>query len=69
MLKNTFRKITGGLIVAVFALAVYRYAQQTKDSEFVGAAIADGLKLLLVLGLVLYGAYLFDRRINKREQQ
>jgi len=68
MMKNTFRKIVGILILAVMGIAIFRYTQVTAESSFVLGALASGMKLLLFLGLVLYVVYLYDRRLKKKQQ-
>jgi hypothetical protein len=57
--------VTGGLIVLVFAIAIFRFIQQTSHNQYVGGAVAFGLKFLLFLALVLYVVYLLDRRMKK----
>ena len=68
MLKNTFRKVTGILILLVFGVAIFQFIRQTSSDPFLGNALAFGLKVILFLALVLYAVFLFDRRINKRQQ-
>ncbi len=68
MLKNTFRKLIGYLIVIVFGIAIFRFVQQTWGNQYVLAAIGWGSALIILVGGVLYLAYLFDRRMKKREQ-
>lgn len=68
MLKNTFRRLIGYLIVIVFGIAIFRFVQQTWGNQYVLAAIGWGSALIILLGGVLYLAYLFDRRMKKREQ-
>lgn len=67
MLRNTFRKAVGMLILMVFGLAIFRFAAQTQGNPYVGSALAFGFKVILVLALALALAYLFDRRIRNRE--
>jgi hypothetical protein len=67
MLRNKFRKFTGGLILLVFLIAVFQFFRQTRDNEFVGSALAAGIKLLLGLAIILWVVYLLDRRMKKRE--
>lgn len=68
MLRNKFRKLVGIIILAVFGLAVYRYAVQTSGNPYVAGAIFSGVKFLLFLALVLWVVYLADRRMKKREE-
>lgn len=68
MLRNKFRKFVGILILVVFGVAIYRYAQQTSGNPYVSGAIFSGLKFLLFLALVLWVVYLADRRMKKREE-
>jgi hypothetical protein len=65
VLKNTFRKFTGGVILLVFGIAIFRFIQQTSNNQYVGGAVAFGLKFLLFLALVLWVVYLLDRRMKK----
>lgn len=68
MLKNTFRRFTGILILLVMGLAIVQFFRQTATHPYLGNALGFGLKVLLFLALVLYVVFLFDRRINKRQQ-
>jgi cbb3-type cytochrome oxidase subunit 3 len=68
MLRNTFRKVIGVVVLLVFGVAVARFAYQTKGDPYVGGALAAGIKFVLFLALVLWLVYLFDRRMKKREQ-
>ncbi len=68
MLKNTFRKLVGILILVVFGVAIYRYAQQTSGNPYVAGAIFSGAKFLLFIALVLWVVYMADRRMKKREE-
>jgi len=68
VLKNTFRKLIGYLILIVFGIAIVRFAQQTWGNQYVLAAIGWGSTLIILLAGVLWLAYLFDRRMKKREQ-
>ncbi|HYG57628.1 MAG TPA: hypothetical protein VD902_06135 [Symbiobacteriaceae bacterium] len=68
MMKNTFRKLIGILILGIFGVAIYRYVQVTATNSYVGEALAFGLKVLLFLALVLYLVYLYDRRLKKGQQ-
>lgn len=68
MLKNSFRKFTGILILLVFGVAIVQFFRQTSDNPFMGNALGFGLKILLFLALVLWVVFLFDRRLNKRQQ-
>lgn len=65
MLKNTFRKFIGGLIIAVFAIAVFQFVRQTSGNQYVGDAVFFGLKVVLFLALILWVVYLMDRRMKK----
>jgi hypothetical protein len=67
MLRNKFRRVMGILIVVVFGLAIVRFAQQTSSSQYIGGALASGAKFLLFLAVLVWGLYLFDRRMKKRE--
>ncbi len=66
MLKNTFRKLMGLIILIVFGVAIVRFVQQTQGNEYVGGALASGLKLLLFLALLLYVVFLIDRRMKRQ---
>jgi hypothetical protein len=68
VLKNTFRKLTGILILLVMGVAVFQYVRATEGSPLVASALGSGLKLLLFLGLVLYVVFLFDRRLKKNQR-
>jgi membrane protein implicated in regulation of membrane protease activity len=68
MLRNKFRKFVGIVILLVFGVAIVRFAAQTSGNPYVGGAMAFGLKVVLFLALVLWLVYLFDRRVNKRQQ-
>lgn len=68
MLKNTFRKIMGILIVVIFGIAVYRFAQQTSGNEYVLDALITGVGFLLFLFVLVWGLYQFDRRMKRRPQ-
>lgn len=68
MLKNTFRKIMGVLIVVIFGVAVYQFTQQTSGNEYVRDALIAGTKFLLALFLVVWGLHQFDQRMKKRPQ-
>lgn len=49
-------------------VAVFQYLRQTSGNEYVTGAIFSGLKFLLVLALVLWVVWLYDRRLKKREE-
>lgn len=68
MLKNAFRKLMGILIVGIMGVAVFQYFRQTAGNEYVGSALAFGLKVLLVIALALWVVFLFDRRLKKGQQ-
>lgn len=68
MLKNTFRRVTGILVLLVFGVAVFQFVRQTSDNPYLGNALAFGLKVILFLALVLWVVFLFDRRLKKRQQ-
>ena len=68
MLKNTFRRLVGLLILAVMGVAVLRFLFQTWGNRYLLPALGWGLSLLLIIGLVLWGAYRADRHINKWEE-
>jgi membrane protein implicated in regulation of membrane protease activity len=68
MLRNKFRKFIGIVILVVFGVAIVRFAAQTSGNLYVGGALAFGLKVVLFLALILWLVYLFDRRVNKRQQ-
>ena len=65
MLKNTFRKLTGIIILLVMGIAVVQYFRMTSGNALVGSALAFGMKFVLFLALVLYVVFLFDRRLKK----
>lgn len=67
MLKNTFRKLVGILLVLIFGVAIVKFLQQTAGSQYLGGALSFGLKVLLVLALLLWGAFLYDKRVNRRQ--
>ena len=67
MLKNTFRRLVGILIVAVMGIAVLRFLVQTWGSRYLLPALGWGMSLIVIIGLILWGAYRADRHINKRE--
>jgi di/tricarboxylate transporter len=66
VLRNTFRKVVGVVILLVFGLAVVRFAQQTAGNPHVGGAVASGFKFILFLALVLGLVYLADRRLKRQ---
>lgn len=68
MLKNTFRKFIGYGVVIVFGIAILRFIQQTWGNQDLLAAIGWGSTLIILIAGALYLAYLFDRRMKKREQ-
>lgn len=68
MLKNTFRRVTGVLLLAVFGVAIWQFFRQTAGNEYVGGAVAFGAKVLLFIALVLWLVYLYDRRLKKNRQ-
>ncbi|HYF80702.1 MAG TPA: hypothetical protein VD973_26630 [Symbiobacteriaceae bacterium] len=68
MLKNTFRKFTGILILLVFGVAVIQFFRQTSSDPYLWNALAFGSKIVLFLALVLWLVFLADRRMNKRQQ-
>ncbi|MDF2631186.1 MAG: hypothetical protein K0R39_5017 [Symbiobacteriaceae bacterium] len=68
MLKNTFRKFTGILILLVFGVAVIQYFRQTASDPYLWDALGFGSKIILFLALVLWVVFLADRRMKKRQQ-
>lgn len=68
MLKNRFRQAIALIILLVFGRVIYLYIQKTSGSPYIGDALADGLKFLLFLALVLYVVSLIDRRMKKRRE-
>lgn len=68
LLRNRFRKLVGVLILLVMGVAVFQYLRQTSGNEYVVDAIFSGMKFLLVLALVLWLVWLYDRRLKKRAE-
>lgn len=68
MMRNTFRKVMGAVILLAFGVGIYAYIRQTRGNAFVGSALGFGLKVLLFLALVLGVVYMIDRRVNRRER-
>ncbi|MFZ5824658.1 MAG: hypothetical protein ACOY94_10050 [Bacillota bacterium] len=66
MLKNTFRKLIGILILLVFGVAVFQFIRQTGDNEHVLAAVASGMWLLAFFAAVIGLAWWVDRRMRRR---
>jgi hypothetical protein len=69
MLRNKFRRFTGGLILFTFLIAIGVYIQKTWGNPAIWGALGSGITLLALFGLVLWAAYLADRRLRKREQE
>ncbi|HYF94357.1 MAG TPA: hypothetical protein VD969_19225 [Symbiobacteriaceae bacterium] len=67
MLRNTFRRVLGILILLVMGVAVVQFIRQTSANPFVGNALTFGLKVVLFLALVLWIVFMVDRRVNKRQ--
>ncbi|HLO04032.1 MAG TPA: hypothetical protein VK191_13060 [Symbiobacteriaceae bacterium] len=68
MLKNTFRRLVGGLILFTFLLAIGVYIYKTWGNTFVWGALGWGLSLLGIIALVIWAAARADRRIRERER-
>lgn len=66
MLKNTFRKLVGILILLVFGVAVFQFIRQTIGNEHVLAAISSGMWLLAFFAAVVGLAWWADRRMRRR---
>lgn len=66
MLKNTFRKLIGFLILIVFGVAVFQFTRQTAGNEYVSGALRSGMWLLLFLAAIIGLAGYVDRRKRKR---
>ncbi len=66
MLKNTFRKLVGILVVIVFGIAVFQFSRQTAGNEYVSGALVSGIWVLAFLAAIIGLAAWVDRR--KRRQ-
>lgn len=68
MLKNTFRRFVGMLILLTFAVAVGVYIFKTWGNSFVWGALGWGLSLLAIFAAVLWVAYRADKRLRANER-
>lgn len=66
MLKNTFRKLVGLLILIVFGVAVIQFTRQTSGNEYIPGALFSGLQILAFFAVVIGLAWWADRRIRRR---
>lgn len=66
MLKNTFRKLVGYLILIVFGVAVFQFARQTSGNEHVWGALGSGFWVLAPMVVVIGLAWWADRRMRRR---
>lgn len=66
MLKNTFRKLVGILILIIFGVAVFQFTRQTSGNEHVAPALTSGIWLLSFLAVVIGLAWWVDRRKRAR---
>jgi hypothetical protein len=66
MLKNTFRKLVGILILIVFGVAVFQFTRQTSGNQYVLGALGSGLWLLAPMVAVIGLAWWADRRMRRR---
>lgn len=66
MLKNTFRKLVGLLILIVFGVAVFQFTRQTSGNEYVSGALLSGLQVLAPFAVVIGLAWWADRRMRSR---
>lgn len=69
LLRNRFRRLVGYAILLVMGIAVMQYFRMTSGNKYVAGALWDGLKLLLLLAVVLWLVYRYDRRQKKRDEQ
>jgi hypothetical protein len=69
MLRNKFRRFTGGLILFTFLIAIGIYIEKTWGNPAIWGALGWGMTLLALFGLVLWVAYRADRRLRNQEQE
>lgn len=68
MLKNTFRRFVGMVILITFLIAIGVYIYKTWGNSFVWGALGWGLSLLGIFAAVVWVAARADRRIRERER-
>jgi hypothetical protein len=68
MLKNSFRRLTGGLILFTFLIATGVYVYKTWGNSEIWGALFWGSTLLGILALIVWIAARADRRIRARER-
>lgn len=66
MLRNSFRKFTGILILLVFGVAVFQFSRQMTGDANVLGALSSGAWLLAFFAAVVGLAWLADRRLRQR---
>lgn len=66
MLKNTFRKLVGILILIVFGVAVIQFTRQTSGNEHLLGALGSGFWVLAPMVAVIGLAWWADRRMRRR---
>jgi hypothetical protein len=68
MLKNTFRRFIGGLILFTFLIATGVYIYKTWGNSQVWSALFWGSTLLGLIALVVWIAARADRRLRDQER-
>lgn len=68
MLKNSFRRFTGGLILFTFLIALGVYVYKTWGNAEVWSALFWGSTLLGIFALIVWIAARADRRIRAQER-
>lgn len=66
MLKNTFRKLVGVLVLIVFGVAVFQFIRQTTGNQYVLGALTSGMWLLGFFAVIIVLAGWVDRRKRRR---
>lgn len=68
MLKNTFRRFIGSVILITFLIAIGVYIYKTWGNAHVWGALGWGLSLMAIFAVVIWAAARADRRIRERER-
>lgn|GEM_PF-1814068 len=62
MLKNTFRRLVGILILVVFGIAIFQFSRQTAGNAYLWDALSAGFWLVVFLFAIVGLAGWVDRR-------